>query len=338
MSNKSAIIGFGNAITDISCEVNDNFLIENKFIKGSMTLIDNDIDQQLSQLNYIKIDCGGSVANSISALSQFGVGSSFIGKVANDEFGTKFIEKIESQNICFLNKNYANNKSAKSFIMVSQDGQRTMATYLGCASDIDENDIKKEYFINNKILYLEGYLWDKDSTIAAIKKSIKLAKNYNVKVAFSLSDSFCVLRHKNEFLDIIKNDIDILFANESEIKELLNVNNIYDKNFYSDIFNKNPNIILAITKSENGCEVITGDREISCPANGVDRVIDTTGAGDCFAAGFLFGIINNLDLKKTCQFANFVASRIIRKFGARFDDVDLIEINNYKNKIINDLI
>ncbi len=323
MKNKK-IIGIGNAIIDIVCEIDDDFLAQNNLIKGSMSLINKELAQKLEKLQVVKITSGGSVANSIALIAQLQGNSAFIGKVGLDDFGKKFINEIQKIGANFLLKNYSENLSAKSFILVSKDGQRTMCTFLGCASqiyqeDIDENEIKQA-----EILYLEGYLWDQDYTIQALQKAIFLAKKHNVKIAFSLSDFFCVARHKEDFLQLIENDLDILFANEAEILELLKIQDL-DKEIQKlhNFFAKNPKLIVALTRSEKGCIIFQNLKHIEIKANKVEKIIDTTGAGDCFAGGFLFGLTDGVEAEKAAIIGNEFASKIIQKFGARFDEFEI---------------
>ncbi len=322
------ILGIGNAIVDIVSSIDDDFLKENFLIKGSMSLIDEGSAQNLSRLSFQKITCGGSAANTITAMAQLGAICSFIGKVGMDDFGKKFISEIENSGVHFISQDFSSKKSAQSFILLSPDAQRTMCTYLGCASEITEDDIKLESFKDCAILYLEGYLWDQPQTISALKKAISLAKKQNCKIAFTLSDLFCVARHKQDFLDLIKNDLDILFANENEIKELLSLKDIEENNFakLQEFFISNKNLTAVITRSDKGCAVFQVEKLITLAAEKIDRLVDTTGAGDCFAAGFLFGIINNFSLEKSAHIGNFLASKIIQKIGARFEDN---EIKNY---------
>ena len=314
------ILGIGNAIVDILCKIDDDFLLENNLIKGSMCLIDEVMAEKLSALNSEKITSGGSAGNTIAALSQLGVNSAFIGKVARDEFGKKFITEIEKTGAAFLNENFSEKSSAKSFILVSPDAQRTMCTFLGCASEIDENDISEKCFKDASFLYLEGYLWDAPATILALRKAINLAKKNNVKIAFSLSDLFCVARHKEDFLQLIENDLDIVFANESEAAELASEKNL------SRFFSKNEKLISVVTKSDKGCDVYTHDNHFELPAEKIEKLVDTTGAGDAFAAGFLHGLVNEFDLEKSARFGNFLASKIIQKFGARFEQLEIVKL------------
>ncbi len=309
------IIGIGNAIVDVLCKVDDAFLTHNSLFKNSMSLISHEEAEKFSQLKSEKITSGGSVGNTIAALAQLGTKAAFIGKVGNDDFGQKFIQEISKTGAEFLNENNHKNPSAKSFILVTPDAHRTMCTYLGCASEITENDVKEESFKDASILYLEGYLWDAPETILALKKAIICAKKNGVKVAFSLSDSFCVSRHKADFLQLIENDLDILFANETEAAELA-------PNFH-EIFSSHKKLITVVTKNERGCEVFCEQKSFASPAAKIEKLVDTTGAGDAFAAGFLFGLTNDFDLEKSAQFGNLVASKIIQKFGARFEENEL---------------
>lgn len=314
------ILAIGNAIVDVLCKVDDDFLSQNNLVKGSMSLIDENVAEKLSSLPSEKTTSGGSAGNTIAAIAQFGISSAFIGKVANDDFGKKFITEISKTGCKFLNKNFSNELTAKSFILVTPDAQRTMCTFLGCASQITEDDIRNEDFKDVSTLYLEGYLWDAPETILALKKAIKLAQENNVKIAFSLSDSFCVSRHKSDFLDLINNDLDILFANEDEAKELT-------PNF-TEVFAKNDKLIAIITKSEKGCEVFSNSSSIEISAQEVENLTDTTGAGDAFAAGFLLEMSKDSNLEESAKFGNILASKIIQKFGARFEEE---EIENLKN-------
>ena len=305
------IIGIGNAIVDILCKVDDSFLEKNGLIKNSMSLIDDATAQNLSALKSEKITSGGSAGNTIAALAQLGCKTTFIGKVGDDQFGLKFISEIEKTGTDFFSNKNHQKPTAKSFVLVPSDAQRTMSTFLGCASEITEDDIVETSFKNASILYLEGYLWDAPKTILALKKAISFAKKNGVKVAFSLSDSFCVARHKADFLELIRNDLDILFANEAEALEL------------AATFAENKNLITIVTKAEKGCEVFSSGKSFASPAKKIEKLIDTTGAGDAFAAGFLHGLVNDFGLEKSADFGNLVASKIIQKFGARFESEEL---------------
>ncbi len=312
------IIGIGNAIVDVLCKVEDQFLAENNFIKNSMSLIGDEIAVNLSKIKYEKITSGGSAGNTIAALAQLGVKCDFIGKVADDEFGKKYVEEIEKTSTKFITKNRSKNTSAKSFILVTPDAHRTMCTYLGCASEITENDIDENAFKDAEILYLEGYLWDAPDTILALKKAINLAKKNNVKIAFTLSDSFCVSRHKNDFLQLVKNDLDIVFANEQEILELLAIKEFSSERI-TNFLAQNENLTAVVTRSEKGCSVFKNQKHFAVDGEEIKKLVDTTGAGDVFAAGFLYGLVNNFTLEKSARFANILAAKIIQKLGARFE-------------------
>lgn len=316
------IIGIGNAIVDILCKVKDQFLVDNGFIKGAMSLIDESTAQKLSGLKSEKITSGGSAGNTIATLGQLGIPTDFIGKVSNDRFGQKFISEIERTGAKFLNQNHSPKQSACSFVLVSDDAQRTMATFLGCASEITEDDITENAFKTSSILYLEGYLWDANTTTAALKKAINLAKKNSVKIAFTLSDVFCVSRHRQDFLSLIANDLDILFANQAEISELTLESEISPKNL-ADFFSQNKNLTSIITRSEKGCVVFEGGKILELPAEKNVKLLDTTGAGDAFAAGFLYGVAKGFGLEKSGQIGNYIASKIIQKFGARFEENEI---------------
>lgn len=324
------VIAIGNAIIDILCEVEDSFLAKNSLIKGSMSLIDDAAASKLEKINHVKINSGGSAGNTAATISQLGSPSSFIGKVAMDEFGKKFIHEIEKSGTHYASRNYANSSSAKSFILVSNDAQRTMCTFLGCASEIIEEDIDEKEIKNHDILYLEGYLWDQDSTIQALKKAINLAKQNEVKIAFTLSDLFCVARHKSDFLNLIKNDLDILFANEQEIKELTNIKDIAADNFQElqQFFAQNNKLTAIVTRGKDGYVTFDNGNIDTGSAEKIDKLIDTTGAGDAFAAGFLHIYCQNQDITQAAKAGNICAAKIIQKFGARFDDDEIEQLQD----------
>tara|TARA_Y100000389_G_scaffold71916_1_gene68623 strand:- start:1037 stop:2017 length:981 start_codon:yes stop_codon:yes gene_type:complete len=324
---KHRIIAIGNAIMDIIIKCNDDILKTNNLTKGSMTLIDDEMANKLSKLDIIKIDCGGSAANTIYCMSQLSqIDCEFIGKVANDSFGNQFIKKIHSQNIKFYSNFDERYPTATSFIAVTNDGQRTMCTNLGCASNILQDDIIEDSFVNADLLYLEGYLWDKKDTILALRKAISFAKKHNVKIAFSASDSFCVQRHKNDFLELLKNDINILFCNENEFLSLIS-SKYFDKNESISFLKQFSNLITIITRAELGSVVINNDIYENCNIDKINNVIDTTGAGDIFAAGFLHHFLNNESLAKSCNFGNKLAGKIIQNYGARFNSSDISELH-----------
>ena len=316
------IIGIGNAIVDVLCKVEDQFLTQNSLFKNSMSLISDAEAHKLSQLSPEKITSGGSAGNTIAALAELGTKTVFIGKVGYDDFGKKFINEISKSGVEFVSHGHHKDASAKSFILVTPDAHRTMCTYLGCASEITENDISEEAFESASMLYLEGYLWDAPNTILALKKAINLAKKNGVKVVFSLSDSFCVARHKEDFLNLIKDDLDLLFANENEALELALLTEFSLKNL-SEFFAQNKNLTVVVTRSEKGCAVFKDGKFFEKSAHFIEKLVDTTGAGDIFAAGFLTGFAKDLELEESAEFGNTLASRIIQKFGARFEEEEL---------------
>lgn len=306
---KQDILAIGNAIVDIVCQVDDKFLEDHGLVKGSMSLIDEKMAKKLSKISYEKISSGGSASNTIAAMASFGNKCSFVGTVGNDEFGERFIKDIKSQGCNFLTDKHLTKPTARSFIFVSTDGERTMCTFLGCAPEIKESDIKKEFFKDLKLLYLEGYLWDSPQTILALKKAIKLAKENNCKIAFSLSDLFCVSRHKEDFISLIQNDLDIVFANEFEAKE-------FGEN-HLELFSKNKKLLAIVTKSEKGCVIIKDSNSVEVQTKPVKKVVDTTGAGDMFAAGFLSEILAEKSEIDAAKKANELAGKIIQQYGAR---------------------
>lgn len=327
MTNKKyAVTGIGNAIVDVLIMTEDSFLEQNALYKGSMTLISEGEADKLSALKYEKIISGGSVANSISSVASFGVKTAFIGKISDDEYGKIFSEELQKSGIDFFCHNKSTESStAKSFILVSPDGQRTMATYLGCASNIND-EIDQNIIADSEILYLEGYLWDKENTISALKNAIQIARNNQTLVAFTLSDPFCVARHKTEFLELAK-DLDILFSNQIEIEALLDMDKIDNEKIAK--FSMDNNLILIVTTSGEGAMVFDGKNSGNMKQVATDKIdspIDTTGAGDCFAAGFLCGYIKQYSLEKCATIGNRFAGKIITKIGARFGENEIREL------------
>ena len=311
------IIGIGNAIVDVLCKVEDSFLEKNNLIKGSMSLIDEVTAKNLSELKPEKITSGGSVGNTIAALAQTGASAAFIGKVGSDEFGSRFISEIEKTGASFIGDNSYKKPSAKSFILVTPDAQRTMCTFLGCASDISQDLVNEKDFKNLEIFYTEGYLWDSGQNSEVIVRAIDIAKNNGGKIAFSLSDAFCVSRHKKDFLELISSKIDIIFANENEAVELVEAKNFADEKL-RNFFNSMPEKVFIVTRSEKGCVIFHMGKIIKIPAAKIAKIIDSTGAGDAFAAGFLNKFLENKPLQNCGEFGNELAGKIIQQFGARF--------------------
>jgi len=334
-SPKHKIIGIGNAIMDYFCNVDDEFLIKNSLNKGSMTLINKEQFNILNKLSIEKFSSGGSVANTINSLAQLLNDSpefitSFIGSIGNDLAGQQFMNDIKINNIEFIGQINSDKETASSFIFITPDGQRTMCTYLGCSPFINGKSLEPQHFIDCKILYIEGYLWDDANTIEAIRNAIKIAKQHHCKIALSLSDSFCVDRHQQEFIQLISQDIDILFANEMEINKLCGIkeyNSDYIKNFIAKL---NQNIMLATTLGYKGCEIYYQHKHFSIPTTAI-KPLDSTGAGDNFASGFLYGLIKDFEIKKCAELGNIMAINIIKKIGARFY---FEEINNLKKILL----
>jgi len=305
------ILGIGNAIVDVLCKVEDNFLTDNSLTKSSMKLVDKiEFKKLLSNLKIEETVSGGSVANSIVGLSQLGNNVGFIGKVNDDNLGSKYEEGLKKENVkYFYSKKKENLPTGTCLILITPDSERTMCTFLGMASKINENDVDVETVKKSEITFLEGYLWDEGEPKSAFDKAIE---NSN-KVAMTLSDIFCVERHKSNFLNLVKNKLDIIFANEKEIISLINA-----KNFDEIIsFSKNSKKLIIITRSEKGAIAINDNEVFECKAKSNLNIVDLTGAGDLFAAGFLHGYVNNLSVNNSLEKGNEMASRIIQQIGAR---------------------
>ena len=305
------ILGMGNAIVDVICKVEDNFLVKNKLKKSTMKLVDEiEFNKLLSNLNIKETISGGSVANSIVGLAQLGNEVGFIGKVNMDELGDKYEEGLKKENVkYFYSKKKENLPTGTCLILITPDSERTMCTFLGVAGKINESDIDVNAIKKSEIVFLEGYLWDEGGPKKAFDKAIQ---NSN-KVAMSLSDQFCVDRHKVHFLNLVRKKIDIVFANEQEILSLINGKNIDD----AISFGKNLKKLIVITRGEKGSIAIENDEVSQCDIQKNLKIIDLTGAGDLFAAGFLHGYINNLSLKESLEKGTEMSSKIIQKIGAR---------------------
>ena len=305
------ILGIGNAIVDVLCKVSDEFLIKNSLTKSTMKLVD--VDEFKKLLSSLKIEetiSGGSIANSIVGLSQLGNKVGFIGKVNNDDLGQKYEEGLKKENVEYLYKKKTEPiPTGSCLILITPDSERTMCTYLGTAGKIDDNDVDEKIIKNSEITFLEGYLWDEGDPKKAFDKAIK----YSKKVAMSLSDLFCVERHKSHFLDLVKNKLDIVFANEQEILSLIGVNSFDDVISFSKQIEKN----IIITRGAEGAISINGNEVEECRAQKNLKIKDLTGAGDLFAAGYLHGIINKLSTKESLEKGNELSSKIIQKIGAR---------------------
>ena len=306
------ILGIGNAIVDVICRVDENFLDKNKLTKSTMKLIfdEKEFKNLLSNLKIEKTVSGGSVANSVVGLSQLGNKVGFIGKVCDDELGAKYEEGLKNENVeYFYSKKKEELPTGTCLILVTPDSERTMCTFLGTAGKINENDVNSDIITSSEVILLEGYLWDEGEPKKAFDKAISSAK----KVAMSLSDQFCVDRHKPHFLDLVKNKLDITFANEQEILSLI------DAKSFDDVINfgKELGKIIVVTRGDKGAIAIKGNEVSECGIKEGLKVVDLTGAGDLFAAGFLHGYINNLSLKDSLEKGTEMSAKVIQQIGAR---------------------
>ena len=306
------ILGIGNAIVDVICKVDDNFIDQNNLTKSTMKLFfdENEFKNLLINLKIEKTVSGGSVANSIVGLSQLGDEVGFIGKISDDEFGNKYEEGLKKENVeYFYSKKKEELPTGTCLILITPDSERTMCTFLGTAGKINEDDVDSDVIRKSEIIFLEGYLWDEGEPKKAFDKAINSAN----KVAMSLSDKFCVDRHKPHFLNLVKKKLDITFANEQEITSLIEA-----KNFEEVInFSKRLNKLMIITRGENGALAINGEEVVEIGIQKDLKVVDLTGAGDLFAAGFLHGYINKLSIKKCLEKGTEMSSKIIQQIGAR---------------------
>ena len=306
------ILGIGNAIVDVICKVNDNFIEQNNLTKSTMKLFfdENEFRQLITNLKIEKTVSGGSVANSMVGLSQLGDEVGFIGKVSDDDFGGKYEEGLKKENVkYFYSKKKEDLPTGTCLILVTPDSERTMCTFLGTAGKINEDDVSSDAIKKSEIIFLEGYLWDEGEPKKAFDKAINNAN----KVAMSLSDLFCVDRHKPHFLNLVKNKLDITFANEQEITSLIEA-----KNFDEVInFSKQLNKLIIVTRGEKGAVAVNGDKVFESDIKKNLKIIDLTGAGDLFAAGFLHGYVNKLSTKECLEKGTKMSSKIIQQIGAR---------------------
>ena len=306
------ILGIGNAIVDVICKVDDEFIIKNELTKSTMKLIfdEGEFKSLLSNLKIEKTVSGGSVANSIVGLSQLRNKVGFIGKVSDDELGGKYEEGLKKENVqYFYNKKKEELPTGTCLILVTPDSERTMCTFLGTAGKINEDDVSADAIKKSEIILLEGYLWDEGDPKKAFEKAIQNAN----KVAMSLSDQFCVDRHKPHFLELVKNKLDIIFANEQEIMSLIDA-----KSFDEVIaFSKSLNKIIVLTRGEKGAVAINGNEVVECGIKPGLKIVDLTGAGDLFAGGFLHGHVNNMTLKESLDKGTEMSSKVIQQIGAR---------------------
>ena len=306
------ILGIGNAIVDVICKVNDSFIAKNNLTKSTMKLFfdENEFKKLLTDLKIEKTVSGGSVANSIVGISQLGDEVGFIGKVSDDDFGSKYEAGLKKENVkYFYSKKEEELPTGTCLILITPDSERTMCTFLGTAGKINENDVSSDAIKKSEIIFLEGYLWDEGEPKKAFDKAINNAN----KVAMSLSDQFCVDRHKPHFLNLVKNKLDITFANEQEITSLIEA-----KNFDEVInFSKQLNKLVVVTRGAKGAVAINGEEIVESDIHKNLKIVDLTGAGDLFAAGFLHGYINKLSNKRCLEKGTEMSSKIIQQIGAR---------------------
>ena len=306
------ILGIGNAIVDVICKVDDKFIQQNNLTKSTMKLFfnENEFQNLLKNLKIEKTISGGSVANSIVGISQLGDKVGFIGKISDDKFGSNYEDGLKKENVKFFySKKKETLPTGTCLILITPDSERTMCTFLGTAGKINENDVNSEVVKNSEIIFLEGYLWDEGEPKKAFDKAMSNAK----KVAMSLSDLFCVDRHKPHFLNLVKNKLDITFANEQEMNSLIEA-----KNFQEVInFSKKLNKLVVVTRGEKGAVAINGDEVVESNVQKNLNIIDLTGAGDLFAAGFLHGYINKLSTKECLEKGTEMSSKVIQQIGAR---------------------
>ena len=305
------VLGIGNAIVDVICKVEDSFLSKNSLAKGTMKLVDEaEFKKLLLNLKIEETIAGGSVANSIVGLSQLGNQVSFIGKVNNDELGNKYERSLTIEKVKYYYKKKEEIiPTGTCLILITPDSERTMCTFLGIAGKVSDKDIDENAVKNSELVFLEGYLWDEGDPKSAFDKAMKLSN----KTAMSLSDQFCVDRHKKSFLDLVKNKLDIIFANEQEVLSLIDT-----KNFNEVVsFGKKLGKLIVITRGEKGSIAIHNNEVVECNVKKGLKIVDLTGAGDLFAAGFLHGYVNNLSMKQSLEKGTNMSSKVIQIFGAR---------------------
>ncbi len=306
------ILGIGNAIVDVICKVEHDFITKNNLTKSTMKLIfdEKEFKSLLSNLKIEKTVSGGSVANSIVGLSQLGDKVGFIGKVNDDELGSKYEDGLKQENVqYFYSKKKEELPTGTCLILVTPDSERTMCTFLGIAGKINESDVNSDVIKKSELILLEGYLWDEGEPKKAFEKAIQSAN----KVAMSLSDQFCVDRHKTHFLELVKNKLDITFANEQEIMSLIDAKSFDEVVNFSKTLDK----IIVLTRGEKGAVAINGQEVVECGVKQNLKIVDLTGAGDLFAGGFLHGYINNMSLKESLDKGTEMSSKVIQQIGAR---------------------
>ncbi len=314
------VVGIGNAIVDVLAHADDAFLAEVSLAKGTMSLIDAErADQVYAAMGPGTEVSGGSCANTMAGLAALGARTAYIGKVRDDEFGDVFAHDIRGIGVAFDTPAATNGApTARCLILVTPDAQRTMATYLGACVELGPNDVEPDLIAASGIVYLEGYLWDPPGAKDALRKAVAIAHQYGRQVALTLSDPFCVERHRAEFRALVSNDVDILFANEQEIMALYQVSSVEEA--LERLSGRCS--VVAVTRSERGSVVLADGNTFAVPAEPVERVVDTTGAGDLYAAGFLYGLVREMDLPTCARIGSIAAADVISRFGAR-SEVDL---------------
>ena len=318
------ILGMGNAVLDIVTSVSDEFIISKKLEKGSMKLVDQESsDSILKEISPIKKDSGGSVANTIVGISMLGKKSFFCGKVKKDILGDEFVSDMRNTNTKFLcEQSLDGSPTARCIVFVTPDGERSMQTFLGASTTLSDKDIEPSFFNNIDYLLIEGYLWSSESARKAILKAVEISKKKDIKIVFSLSDSNLVQMFREDFIKLISSDVDILIGNESEFDELLGKTE--EVKFLEET---NPELLIK-TKGENGVLVIQNQSTESIPSIPVDKVLDTTGAGDMFAAGFLFKLLSGKDPVNSAKFGCKTASLVIQQYGARLEKELMMNLDN----------
>ena len=311
------ILGIGNAIVDVFVKVDDSFLQKNKLIKGSMKLIEkSEFENLKNTIKIEKIEAGGSVANTMAGIAYLKGDASFVGKINSDEFGKIYKKSLEKINVNFrYSEKNESLPTGASIIFITPDSERTMCTYLGISSQLSKNDINEDDIKDYEVIFLEGYLWDKGMSEEMFKYVINLAKKNNIKIAMSLSDIFCVTRHRKDFLNLLINDLNILIGNENEINELMKKNNLLES--INEI--KKINKLIIVTRSANGSLAVSNNEITNCESVKVEKVIDLTGAGDLFASGFFKEYLNKSNIKQCLKTGSELAAKIIQKIGARLN-------------------
>ena len=315
-AQKFEVLGLGNAIVDVIAQADDAFLVQHGLSKGGMMLIDESAAHRLYEsMGAATIISGGSAANTIVGLSSFGIRTAFVGKLRDDETGRSFAHDIRKSGVYFETPFAVDGPStARCLVLVTPDGERTMNTYLGACQNLGPDDIDEQLVRDSSVLYLEGYLWDPPAAKEAFKKAAAISHAAGNQVALTLSDSFCVDRYRDEFLELIRHKVvDIVFANQHELKALYQT---ADFDTAVSAF-RNEGVLGAVTRSEEGCLIVSRDQTISVPASPIEKLVDTTGAGDLFAAGFLAGLVRGCDMRDAGRLGGLAAAEVIQHYGAR---------------------